>query len=186
MPLKLTIKPTLLHDPETDRFIEIKKPIEITMEHSLLAVAKWESKWMVPFTKESKETFTREKLLDYFRCMTITPNVDPNVFYALTRDQVNEIVQYMNSPMTATTIKDIPGSKTQGHIGVITSEVLYYQMAALRIPFECQKWHLNRLLTLLKIGAIEQQPPKKMGKREALAQRRSLNSARKAKHHTRG
>ena len=190
MPLKITIEANEsnpLFDPETNRFIVLKHPVTITMEHSLLAVSKWESKWMTPFTSESKETFTREKLIDYFRCMTITPNVDPEVYYALTNEQINEIVAYMNSPMTATKIKDIPGSHGKsGHVGAVTSEVLYYQMAALRIPFECQKWHLNRLLMLLKIGAIEQQPPKKMGKRDAMAQRRSLNAARKAKHHTRG
>lgn len=156
------------------------------MEHSLLAVAKWESKWQVPFLKESKETFNREKLLDYFRCMTITPNVEPLLFYALRNDQVSEIVQYMNNPMTASKVRDIPGQKQQSHVGAVTSEVLYYQMAALRIPFECQKWHLNRLLMLLKIGAIEQQPPKKMGRREAMAQQKSLNAARRAKHHTSG
>lgn len=118
--------------------------------------------------------------------MTITPNIDPLIYYALSNAQVNEIVQYMNNPMTASKVRDIPGQKSQGHVGAVTSEVLYYQMAALRIPFECQKWHLNRLLMLLRIGAIEQQPPKKMGKREAMAQQRSLNAARRAKHHSKG
>lgn len=168
--------------------MDSKKPVTIKMEHSLLAIAKWESKWKVPFLKESKETFTRDKLLDYFRCMTITPNVDPMIYYSITNSQMQEIVQYMNDPMTASTVREIPGqNKGMGHVGTITSEVLYYQMAALRIPFEpCQKWHLNRLLMLLKIGAIEQQPPKKMGKHEAMAQRKSLNAARRAKHNSRG
>lgn len=187
MPMKITIVAGTAFDPETSRFIEIGKSATIMLEHSLLAISRWESKWKVPFFKENEKTFTREKLVDYVRCMTITQNVDPDVYNAITDKQLQEIVAYMNDPMTATVIKQVPGRRrNNSNIGTITSEVIYYQMAALRIPFEAQKWHINRLMMLLQIGAIEQEPPKKMGKAEAMAQQRALNAKRRAQHHSKG
>lgn len=186
MPIEITIPPITrpLFDPATNRIIRIpslEKPLTLKLEHSLLAVSKWESKWKVPFLTLGKD-FKGEKLVDYIRCMTIAPKVDPNVYYALSNENLSDIIQYIDDPMTATTIKDMPhGKKGQSHITVVTSEVIYYWMSALHIPFEeCQKWHLNRLMTLIKIASIEQEPPKKMSRGAAMDQQRSIMAARRA------
>lgn len=186
MPIDITIQPINrpLFDPATNRIIQIpslSKPLTIKLEHSLIAVSKWESKWKTPFLSLGQE-FKGEKLLDYIRCMTITQQVDPNVYYALSEENLKAIIQYIDDPMTATTIKDMPhGKKGQSHITVVTSEVIYYWMSALHIPFkECEKWHLNRLMTLIKIASIEQEPPKKMSRGAAMDQQRSIMAARRA------
>ena len=186
MPIEITIPPLAqpLFDPATNRIIKVpslSKPLTLKLEHSLLAVSKWESKWKVPFLTLGKD-FKGEKLVDYIRCMTIAPKVDPNVYYALSNENIKDIVQYIDDPMTATTIKDMPrGKKGQTHITVVTSEVIYYWMSALHIPFEeCQKWHLNRLMTLIKIASIEQEPPKKMSRGAAMDQQRAIMAARRA------
>lgn len=187
MPIKITIQPSRsLFDPTTNRFIDLdlSKPLVLTLEHSLIAVSKWESKWKVPFLTLGQD-FKGEKLIDYIRFMTVTPTaVDPNVYYALSRENLERIIKYIDDPMSATTIKDIPGQRRgNSHITVVTSEVIYYWMAALRIPFTCEKWHLNRLMTLIKIASIEQEPPKKMSKGAAMDQQRALMAARRAKSH---
>lgn len=183
--LKLTVSPRELYDPETESFIQCPGAT-LTLEHSLVSLSKWESKWKVPFLNNKDMTY--EQSIDYIRCMTLTQNVNPNVYLALTQDDIKTIFSYIEDPMTATTIREIPGQGPpgRGRNKIVTSEVIYYWMTALNIPFECQKWHLNRLLMLIRVASIEQQPPKKMGKREAMAQQRSLNAARRAKYGTRG
>ena len=116
--------------------------------------------------------------------MCLTKNVDPNVFYALSGDDIKKIADYISNPMTATTFKKRDEKKSRE---MITSELIYFWMTNFNIPFEpCQKWHLNRLLTLIEIASIKNQPPKKMGKREAARERSALNASRRAKYNTRG
>lgn len=160
---------------------------KLVLEHSLVAVSKWEAKWHTPFL--SNKQLTPVMLRDYVRCMTITQNVDPLVYYALTEDNLRDIMEYIENPMTATTINEkalqsISNGPRSGRI--ITSDLIYYWMTALNIPFECQKWHLNRLMTLIKVASIEQQPPKKMSRKEALSQQKALNAARRARLGSRG
>ena len=114
--------------------------------------------------------------------MTIN-QVNPYTYYLLSQKNINDILQYIDDPMTATTIKDIPGKKNSE---VVTSELIYYWMVALEIPFECEKWHINRLLTLIKVCNIKNQPAKNMSRREVLNQNRLLNEARRKKYHTKG
>jgi len=173
--LKITIPDNEMFNPATGRFTLIKGTT-ITIEHSLIALSKWESKWKKPFLNEKTE-ITVEMFADYVRCMTITQNVDPMVYCGLTQNNIDEIQAYMADPMTATVIK----SKKQGSMQkrFMTAELIYAYMAILRIPFECQKWHLNRLLTLIQVTSIEQEPPKKMSKAETMNRHRSLNAARR-------
>lgn len=169
--------------PETERFDEAKnmfittKAQTLQLEHSLVSLSKWESKWCKPFLTKDKKT--TEEILDYIRCMTITQNVDPNIYNSMSSDVLNKIVEYIESPMTATTIND--HRKGGSSREIVTSELIYYWMVAAQIPFECQKWHLNRLLMLIRICEIKNAPPKKMNKSEILSRNRQLNAERKAR-----
>lgn len=168
-------------DEEKQMFIEPKKQV-LQLEHSLLSVSKWESKWCKAFL--SKKDKTPEETLDYVKCMTITQNVDPDVYSHLTNANIAQINKYIESPMTATTFSNEQNGR--GGREVITAELIYYWMIALQIPFECQKWHLNRLMTLIKVCNIKNQPPKKMSRREATSRNARLNAARRQQLNTRG
>ena len=178
--LSLSLPEAEFFDEGTQLF-EYVKATAIVLEHSLVSVSKWESKWRKPFF--SKEPKTDEETLDYVRCMTITQNVNPLVYRGLSQAHLEQIRSYIEEPMTATWFKEKP--KTSGH-ETVTSEVIYYWMVALGIPFECEKWHLNRLLTLIRVCNEKQKTPTGQKGRQALARRQALNKARRAKFHTRG
>ncbi len=169
-----------LFNEQTNEFIKIE-PTVLRLEHSLVSLSKWESKWKKPYlvTKPEKTT---EETIDYIRCMTITQNVNPLVYYALSRQNIEDIQQYINDPMSATTFNDVNKPSRE----IITSELIYYAMFANNVPLDCQKWHLNRLLNLLHIFSIKNQPEKKMSKAQIMERNRALNEARKAKLKTKG
>lgn len=178
--LKITIPATEYFNEKTQEFCYIKEQT-LSLEHSLVSISKWESKWNKPFI--SKDPMTLEETIDYIKCMTITQNVNPLVYQSITQEIMEEIQKYIELPMTATWFSD-NGRDTNRE--VITSEIIYYWMIALNIPFECQKWHINRLLTLIKVCNIKNAPPKKMSKREILDRNRRLNAMRKKRMHTKG
>lgn len=186
--LKITIPGVEQYDPVHNLFYTTKETT-LVLEHSLVSVSKWESKWKIPFL--NNKGMTRLQLQDYVKCMTISQNVDPLVYNALTKENYEEIMKYLEDPMSATTIneKNLPkgapgGGGRRGQ--TVTSELIYYWMTALNIPFECQKWHLNRLMMLIRVASIEQQPPKQMSKRDIMSQNKALNAARRAKMHSKG
>jgi hypothetical protein len=146
------------------------------MEHSLVSLSLWESKHMIPFLGKAEKT--EEQILDYFQCMIIETDLDDPVS-KLSEDNFSDIQTYMNSANTATTFYDLdrPGRPDNS---VITTELIYYWMVAFNIPFECQTWHLNRLLTLIRICGIKQSSGKKMSKQEALRHNHDLNAKRRA------
>lgn len=165
-------------DEVKQEFVEPKFQ-HLQLEHSLVSLSKWESKWCKPFF--SKEEKTYEETADYVRCMTLTQNVKPEVYNCLSSENVAQINAYIEAPMTATTfVEEKDKKKINGEI--VTAEIIYYWMIALNIPFECQKWHLNKLLTLIRVCNKKNEPPKKM----TTAERKALNEARKKKHKTRG
>jgi len=171
--LKITIPSVELYDESKGEFIYTKGQT-LTLEHSLVSLSKWESKWNKPFL--SKDNKTIEETIDYVKCMTITQNVDEDVYKYLTDNNMNQVSKYIEADMTATTF---PNSKKNINREIITAEVIYYWMIALNIPFECQKWHLNRLLTLINVCNIKNTPPKKMSKKELASRNASLNAARR-------
>lgn len=180
--LLITIKPGELYNEEENVFIQSTKEQILQLEHSLVSVSKWESKWCKPFLTNLDKT--REESIDYVRCMTITPNVDPNIYGLLSQENINEVGRYIEQPMTATTFASSSGKRPNKEI--ITSEIIYYWMIAHSIPFECQKWHLNRLLTLISVCNIKNQPQKKMTRQELLAFNKGLNESRKQALNTTG
>lgn len=179
--LKIAVSATELWDEKREEFLSVK-PQVLTMEHSLVSISKWEAKWCKPFLSDKPKDDTEVR--DYIRCMTTTQNVDPMVFYALSNRDIARINEYIAAPMTATWFsEDKTGMARKQQI---TSELIYYWMIALRIPFECQKWHLNRLLTLIRVCNIKNQPPKKRSKREILSRNAALNAARRQQLNSRG
>ena len=178
--LEIKIKTTELWDEGKEEFIDPKEET-LKLEHSLVSLSKWESKYHKPFiTKEQK---TRAETIDYIKFMTLNKNVDPDIYYCISESDMNEINQYIEDPMTATTFssKDKGTSREQ-----ITAELIYYWMIALNIPFECQKWHLNKLLTLIRVCNIKNAPPKKMGKNDLMRRNAALNAARRKKYNSKG
>lgn len=178
--LIITIPESEYYDESNEEFIIYKEQV-LQLEHSLVSISKWESKWCKPFL--SRDDKPAEEIIDYVRCMTITQNVAPDVYYRLTENNLTEINKYIDSPMTATTFHD---DSRGGNREIITSEIIYYWMVTFNIPFECQKWHLNRLLTLIRVCNIKSNPPKKMSKNEILRRNKELNEARKQSLKTRG
>lgn len=174
--LKIIVPAGELFDPKTETFA-YTKTVELVLEHSLVAISKWESKWEIPFLNTE---LTTEQFIDYVRCMTITQNVDPNVYLVMNQAILNRIRTYMDAKMSAAVIhSDRPNN--QRSTKFITADLIYYWMVALRIPFECQKWHLNRLLMLIRIAEIEQNPNKKLSKAESARRSQATNAARRAK-----
>lgn len=171
--LKITIPSIELFDEVKNEFIQSKEQT-IQFEHSLVSLSKWESKWCKPFLSKEEKSF--EETLDYIRCMTVTQNVDESIYYRLTNDQIKDVLDYIDKEMTATKISS---DKKTVNRDIVTAEIIYYSMIALNIPFECQKWHLNRLLTLINVCNIKNTPPKKMGKKELMRRNAELNAARR-------
>lgn len=179
--LKITIPATELWDESKQEFIYVKEQT-LTLEHSLVSMSKWESKWCKPFLSKVDKTY--EETIDYIKCMTLTQNVKPEVYECLTKKLVDEIYDYIQAPMTATTFaEDKNGKKGREQV---TAELVYYWMIALNIPFECQKWHLNRLLTLVRVCNIKNQPAKKMSQRAIMSRNAALNEARRKQLNTKG
>lgn len=179
--LRITIPAGEQYDEVNETFI-VTKEQTLQLEHSLVSLSKWESKWCKPFlTKNQKSD---EETIDYIRCMTLTQNVNPDVYLFITNENIEQINQYIESPMTATWFAEEKAGKSSRE--QITSELIYYWMIALNIPFECQKWHLNRLLTLIKVCNIKNQPPKKKSKKDIMSRNAALNAARRKKMNSKG
>lgn len=179
--LQITIPGSEMWDEYNEEFVCSEGRV-LTLEHSLVSISKWESNWCKPFL--SKQPMTNAEIIDYVRCMSLTDDVDPKVFSCLSNNHIKLICDYIDRPMTATTINEPNTGKKSSE--QVTSELIYYWMVALNIPFECQYWHLNRLLTLVRICNIKNQPPKKMSRREILSRNAALNAARRKRMSTKG
>lgn len=182
--LTLTVSGTESWDERKEEFVSVDDQT-IQLEHSLVSLSKWESKWNKPFLSNTKKT--DEETIDYIKCMTITPDVDPNIYNLLTDDDIIKVDEYIRAPMTATTFSDDKKPQKPSR-EIITSEIIYYWLTALQVPFvdECQHWHLNRLITFIKVCNIKNAPRKKRSQREIMSQNAALNAARKKQLNTRG
>jgi len=178
--LPLTIPEAEYYDRNTGEFFTIPEQ-HLKLEHSLVSISKWEAKWKKPYLSDKPKT--REESIDYIRFMTITQNVNPLVYKFISDNVIQQIQDYIDDPMSATTIKQDP---KPGGKKVITSEVVYYWMTAYNIPFECEKWHFNRLLNLISIANIENTPKKKMNKNSVYSRNASINAARRAAMNSKG
>jgi hypothetical protein len=179
--LLITIPAVEFFDDDKQEFIPVKEQA-LQLEHSLLSLSKWESKWCKPFLSNDEKT--SEETIDYIRCMTVTKNAAPEVYDRITDSIIDQITKYIDAKMTATWFAE---EKRVTKKEVVTAEIIYYWMIALNIPENCQKWHLNRLLTLVRVCNIKNNPPKKKrSKREIMAQNSALNAARRKSLNTKG
>lgn len=179
--LKIEIPDREIWNSKSNTFSVIKGAT-ICLEHSLVSISKWESKYHKPFL--SKENKSREEILYYIKCMTITQNIKDEVYTIVTQRNIEEITKYIEDPMTATKIEKT--KKTNANSQFITSELIYYYMTAYQIPFECQRWNLNRLFVLINICSEKNKDPKKYSKKEIMARNTALNKARREKLGTKG
>ena len=178
--LNITILATEQYDEVNDKFFTSKEQI-LCLEHSLVSISKWESKWLKPFLSKAEKTI--EETIDYIRCMTITKNVDHDIFNFISNDNIKQVRDYIEAAMTATTFHN--ENKTTNR-EIITAEIIYYWMISMNIPFECQKWHLNRLLTLINVCGVKNQSPKKRSKKELMSRNAALNASRRESLGTKG
>ena len=172
-----------VYDEASNAFTFIPKQ-HLQLEHSLIAVAKWESRWKIPFLTDKEKT--SEQMLDYIRCMTVNKNVDPMVYYALQQKDLDAISNYIKDPMTATTFFSRGKNHVAGRHEVKTAELIYYDMIQFGVPFECEKWHLNRLMTLLRVCMVKSSGGKKMSKAATAKMYSEMNAARRKKLNTKG
>ena len=179
--LELVIPSHEFFDEGKSEFI-IKKGKTIQVEHSLVSVSKWEAKWQTQFLTKREKTI--EETIDYIKCMCITQNVPEEVFDNLTNENIDTITKYIAAPMTATSFND--NKKENQSRETITSEILYYWMISYNIPIKCEKWHLNRLIALIRVCDFKNAPPKKMSKSEIMRRNKELNEQRKKQYNTNG
>jgi hypothetical protein len=166
---------------ETSEFVP-QDVFPVDLEHSLVSLSKWESKWEIPFLKEEKKT--DEQVSDYIQMMIIGEIPPGEILARLSAENIRQINDYIAAKMTATWFTERQAPRQNRDI--ITAELIYYWMISLNIPFECQHWHLNRLLTLIRVCNIKNAPAKKMTKSEAMAQQRVLNAQRRNRTGSRG
>lgn len=179
--LKITVPAAEFWDEIHEEFI-YKKEQTLQLEHSLVSLSKWESKWNKAFL--GKQEKTDEEILDYVRCMTLTQNIDPEVYTRLSAENYAAINAYIEAPMTATCL--IEDKQARGHKETVTSELIYYWMISYNIPVEFQKWHLNRLLTLIRVCNVKNSPPKRRSKREMWNRNAAINAANRKRFGSKG
>ena len=180
--LSIHIKARELFDEKTSEFITVKGGT-LKLEHSLVSISKWESKWKIPFLSKKKKT--NVQIDDYIRCMSVNGDPDPILIASISSEDKNRIIDYIEEKQTATWFSNLD-DKRNTQSDVITSELIYYWMIEYQIPHEYEKWHLSRLLTLIEICNRKNSTPKKMSQAEIMARNKVLNAERKARLHSRG
>jgi hypothetical protein len=178
--LTIIVPLTERYDEKINEFV-VHTSATLELEHSLVSLSKWESFFKKRFLSE--EPKTAEETFWYIKAMTLTPGVPEEVFNCLTKEHVAEIDAYIGAKMTATTF---PEQQDGGGREKITAELIYYWMITLNVPFECQHWHLDRLLTLIKVCNLKNAPAKKRSKAEMMAERQRLNAERRARFGSNG
>ena len=181
--LTLIIEEDEFFDEANSSFVKMDK-IVLELEHSLVSLSKWESRFCKPFLGNGEKT--REETIAYIECMVLSGNFSMDIYNRLKPSHLDQINEYISSEQSATTFVDLQGSKAGSRNMIITSELIYYWMVSYTVPFECENWHLNRLFALLRICNVKSGNQKKMSKNEIATRNRELNAQRKAQLNTTG
>lgn len=183
--LTIYVNPNEMYNDSKNEFLYFDGGI-LQLEHSLEAVRKWEARWHIPFLETDEKTY--KQIRDYIRCMTLNPVKDPNIYMFLTRKNIDDVVTYIKNPMTATWFSNTNNYKggKQSAREKITAELIYYWMISLNIPHEYERWHLNQLMTLIKVITEKNKKQEKRSPQEIARERQRLNEERKKQYNTRG
>lgn len=181
--LTLVLDNQEIYDEDTNQFHDLERVV-LKLEHSLVSLSKWEAFYEKPFLSE--EAKTKDETLYYIRCMSLEEEPSDETIARITDHEINLVNAYISKKHSATWFNEPKTLRKSLNTPVITSEIIYYWMVSLQIPFECQYWHLNQLITLVKVINNKNQPQKKMSRTEAMAQARRLNEERKQKYNTNG
>lgn len=184
--LEITVEPITMFNQETQEFVAVgpKKPVKLHLEHSLISLSKWEEQTRRKFFSKEECPQTKEDYLFYIKCMSLDGPIKDDILTAITNSQLIEIINYIQSDRSATTIKNNRSTKHSSEI--LTSELLYYYLAVFHLPFSAEKWHLSRLLKLIAIANAKENPGKKIPKKQILMDNSKLNKARRAALHSNG
>lgn len=181
--LRIAVQGDELYNEETEEFLTLPNFV-VELEHSLVSLSKWESKFEKPFLGPGEKT--RDEVLHYIMCMILTKEVPDLILTKLYSVHMSEINDYIDSKQSATTFGQMPGEGRKGPPEVVTSELIYFWLVNYNIPFDCETWNLNRLFALIKICNVKNGKKKKMSRREVAQRNRELNAQRKAKLGTNG
>ena len=152
------------------------KDITLHLKHSLVSLTRWEQHYKRRFLDDGPKN--EEEYRFYIQCMTLNKDVDPLVYTVLQEDDIKKVTDYLHDSMTATTLPKQNNNRSNSE--KLSSELIYYYMSALNIPFECEKWFLNNLIILISIASIKNNPQQKKSK-PSWSSIRALNAARNAK-----
>lgn len=180
--LRIEVKSEEEWDEVTETFQQGVYDI-LLLRHSLVSIDEWESKWHKAYFGSAKKT--NEEAMDYIRCMTLNRDVDPIVYQHLTQADIQKISAYLEDPMTATTFRE-DKSKKRGRPETITAEIVYFWMLEYGIPFECRYWHINKLLTLVRVCNVKNSKPEKKSQKQLLQEHAAINARNRQLLHTRG
>lgn len=180
--ITITVPSIELFDERTSTFISSKETT-FKLKHSLYAISDWEGIWKKSFLETFEKNMSYDEFFSYVECMCITPNVNPEIFKALTKENIQDIYKYMNDPACATTFVNRDPNAQMRKKEIVTAEIVYYWMFAQQIPKECEKWHFNKLMALIRVCSIKNDPhPKKMSKAENMARHKSAVQAARARY----
>ena len=152
------------------------KDITLHLKHSLVSLTRWEQHYKRRFLDNGPKN--EEEYRFYIQCMTLNKDVDPLVYTVLQEDDIKKVTDYLHDSMTATTLPKQNNNRSNSE--KLSSELIYYYMTALNIPFECEKWFLNNLIILISIASIKNNPQEKKSK-PSWSSIRALNAERNAK-----
>lgn len=181
--LVITVNGEELYDERIQEFVSTEDVV-LRLEHSLVSLSKWESKFCKPFLGPEKKS--REEVLEYIKAMVVGEDIPDEVFSRLGHKNIEKINEYISAENSATTFVETPQQKARGRSEIITAELIYFWMISYTVPMECENWHLNRLFALLKVCNIKNSKEKPMSAHEVAKRNRDINAQRREKLGTSG